>query len=264
MIPTGPRGKKSSGIPITSYGIILFTYDSGKEPKFLLYQRRDSYEYMDFLRGIWGNETRVSELLSLMSSDERERLQNYSFDELWNDLWVNHDCSIYNDGYDRGKKKYESIRSKLPDLLGRSKKHAYNPPPWGFPKGKKNTKSHEADVDCALREFTEETGLPTDKIKVWPIKAFSESYRGNNGKSYRTYYYIAECPTVLPVCKISTPNCIRKEAVSEEAADAIWVSYSTACSKIEPRRQSILKSVLHNITVHKNLSPFSTMSPKMS
>jgi len=61
------KKKKSynSSEPITSYGLILYTmgdsppsfgnwdlHDNNQEPYFLLYQRRDNFEYMDFLRGI--------------------------------------------------------------------------------------------------------------------------------------------------------------------------------------------------------------------
>jgi hypothetical protein len=90
--------------PITSYGIILFSRNENGI-LFLLYQRRDNFEYMDFLRGLWQSESQLPSLFELMSYDERDRLRNYTFDELWNDLWVKHDSKIYREGYSMAKNK---------------------------------------------------------------------------------------------------------------------------------------------------------------
>jgi 8-oxo-dGTP pyrophosphatase MutT (NUDIX family) len=38
----------------------------------------------------------------------------------------------------------------------------YEHPEWEFPKGRKN--KDESDIECALREFEEETGINRDKL----------------------------------------------------------------------------------------------------
>ena len=46
----------------------------------------------------------------------------------------------------------------LNDLIEESSKYErWEEPEWGFPKGRRNYQ--EKDYDCAMREFTEETGL---------------------------------------------------------------------------------------------------------
>ena len=148
--------------PITSYGLILFCFpenpgesSSSEEdiegPLFLIYQRRDNFEYMDFLRGVWVSEGQLPALFSLMSHEERERIRNYTFHELWNDLWVIQDCRIYKDGVTKAEKKYDSIKNQIPYLLDTTTSCIYHPP-WGFPKGKKNG-YHEDPLKCAIREF---------------------------------------------------------------------------------------------------------------
>lgn len=249
---------------IESYGLIPFTFSKTERiPLFLLQQRRDSYEYMEFMRGMWDTESKAFELLSCFSKEERERIRNYILTELWDDLWVLHDSDIYKEGFARAKKKYDLIKDKLGVALDSLSTLTDIEPPWGFPKGKKNRITgsslvrEESDIDCALREFREETRLSTDTLRLWNTKPFSELFRGNNNKLYSTHYYLAEFPETLPIKRIQTPGCIRQTAISEEAGDLRWMTYEEACLKLEPRRQNMLKKVLHLIeTRYQELSPF--------
>jgi len=62
-------------------------------------------------------------------------------------------------------------------------------PEWGFPKGRRN--SQESDYDCAIREFSEETGIPTSKLQnIRNIFPFEELFTGSNYKSYRHKYFL--------------------------------------------------------------------------
>ncbi len=51
-------------------------------------------------------------------------------------------------------------------------------PEWGFPKGRRIR--CESDLDCALREFNEETNIPQDSIHVFKNIVLSETFRGTN------------------------------------------------------------------------------------
>jgi len=233
------------------------------EPKFLIYQRRDNYEYIDILRGNWHTETRLKELMSALSNEERCRIREYTFRELWDDLWINHTSHIHADGFEKAQRKYDTIKSKIPTLMDSDGMYFNVEPPWGFPKGKKLNQDKETDLDCALREFSEETRLPSEQLSVWNVRPYMEAYKGNNNKPYSTYYFLAEVPNEMEVTKIDTPQCIRSEAVSEEAADARWMTCSEACLKLAPRRQAILKKITHLIrTKYSEYSPFFDFSPK--
>jgi 8-oxo-dGTP pyrophosphatase MutT (NUDIX family) len=60
---------------------------------------------------------------------------------------------------------------------------------WEFPKGRRNFK--EKDLDCALREFEEETGLPKKNIKmIENLIPFEEMFLGSNHKSYKHKYFV--------------------------------------------------------------------------
>jgi NUDIX domain len=242
--------------PITSYGIILFTKREDTI-KYLIYQHRDSYEYMEFLRGIWnGGEDYLIKILSLMSDEERKRLLTYTFDELWDDLWIEQDINIYRDGYEKAKRKFESVVSYLPSLISQIIPNVVSGPPWGFPKGKKNDIS-ENDLECALREFIEETKLNIEDIHLWEWPCFTEQYHGKTDKkNYATCYYLAEAKCELPISHIETPKCIRKFAVSEEASQVIWTTINESVGKLDHKRIDLLK-IIENIIInnYKEKSP---------
>lgn len=237
---TGYKKKPPPTKPIVSYGVILFTRKNGRL-RYLLYQRRDTYEYIDMLRGMWNTTDRLRELCTTISEEERERIRNHTFRELWDDLWVTHNVSIHLHGYEKAFKKFESYRDKIIEYINLPAAGGVQilDAPWGFPKGKKNDR--EADVTCALREFREETGMPSESLRVWDMKPYIEAYRGNNNKPYCIYYYLAESPGEMPVEKHETPGCIRPYAVSEEAADVKWFDFEDAYKLLDPRKAELLQ-----------------------
>ena len=61
---------------------------------------------------------------------------------------------------------------------------------WEFQKGRRNFQ--EKDLDCALREFEEETGLFKKNIKIIEnLLPFEEMFLGSNHKSYKQNQVIA-------------------------------------------------------------------------
>lgn len=235
------KRKKYIPEPITSYGLILFTIVKNK-PLFLLYQRRDNFEYMDFLRGMWTTESDLYLLFSNMSKEERQRLRDYTFSELWLDLWVDPvNCRIFKDGYSRAKRKYDSIKPHLIKILNSTISNVVEPP-WGFPKGKKNNFREEPKV-CAMREFTEETRIPSERINILNDNPFIENFKGSNGKTYETHYYLARIDEPVTTELMNTPKCIRKYTISEEAKDIKWFDFKDTLELLSDRRREILEEV---------------------
>jgi 8-oxo-dGTP pyrophosphatase MutT (NUDIX family) len=61
---------------------------------------------------------------------------------------------------------------------------------WEFPKGRRNYQ--EKDLDCAIREFEEETGISKYNIKIIEnLMPFEEIFIGSNHKSYKHKYFLA-------------------------------------------------------------------------
>lgn len=233
---------------IKSYGIVLFTIvenmDGTKKPLYLLYQRRDTYGYMDFMRGYW-NEYNIRNILSLMTRVELTRLKTYCFDDLWNDLWTTPNCRIFREGYSKSKRKFESIQERLPDIIDEIEPTVTRNS-WGFPKGKKNFEQ-EPEITAAIREFREETRFVNEKIDlIGPDVWFSEHYTGTDGKRYYTKYFVARCDKPYKVRYMSLPHSnIRNFSVSEEAERVNWFTFERTIDYLSDSavRQDILSEI---------------------
>lgn len=227
--------------PITSYGLIVYSRDTEGKNKYLIYQRRDTFEYMEFLRGCWTSRKHIPSLFSLMSREERERIRDYTFEELWDDLWVCKTCRVYREGFARAKKKFESIKQLIPNYLDETDTKTAEPP-WGWPKGKKN-KNSEDPIGCALREFEEETRIDKNFVKILDEPPYSERFKGSDHKTYATFYYLAYLENQCMPDYIHTPECIRKTMISEEVSNLKWISFEDACMYLNPRRINILRTI---------------------
>ena len=64
-------------LPITSYGIILFR-SSLKGLQFLMLRRKDSFGYIDFMRGKYSpyNVEHIQNIVNEMSINEKEKILN--------------------------------------------------------------------------------------------------------------------------------------------------------------------------------------------
>lgn len=227
-------------LPITSYGIILFTFNEYKVPKYLIVQRRDTIEYVDFVRGQYSyNDLKL--YLSRMTDDERWRIKNFNFDQLWEDLWINKEHRIYKKCYVKAKQKFEQIYDNLESILDETKS-TVNEPQWVFPKGKKNIR--ENAIECARREFLEETRMSLDETKLFFDKPFIERFKGSNGKSYSTHFYVTYSEKEMQKKLIET-NALRKNklTISEEISDILWLDLCEIKNKINERRYNILVNI---------------------
>ena len=186
-------------LPITSYGIIL-SRSSGEGLQFLMIRRKDSFGYIDFIRWKYSpyNIDQVQNCINEMSLQEKERLLNDPFDKLWKMMWGETSGIQYRNEESVSLKKFETIKAgvlvnnvlvTLSDLIKNSQS-TWNETEWEFPKGRRNYQ--EKDLDCALREFEEETGYSQkDIIIIENILPFEEIFIGSNHKSYKHKYFLA-------------------------------------------------------------------------
>jgi 8-oxo-dGTP pyrophosphatase MutT (NUDIX family) len=189
--------------PITSCGVILYkinpTYledNSLDKYQYLLIQRKDTLGFVEFMRGKYDelNKDYIIKLFETMTIGEVDRINNHTFDELWNMLWLNKNIKQYQTEYEISKKKFLNLKeskyfsfSKLLEVS----KIQYIEKEWGFPKGRRNLK--ETDYDCALREFEEETNYQEEDYSILRnIKPVEEIFYGSNNIKYKHIYYIAK------------------------------------------------------------------------
>jgi len=180
-------------LPIMSIGIILIR-KVDNEFEMLMIRRKDTFGYVDFLRGkyCFNNLFVLQNMINELTVKEKEIIDDDAFLQIMNNSSKNKKLE------DSIVKKWKMLRDgfeyndeiiNLKNLLDNSTT-SWSESEWGFPKGRRNYQ--EKDLDCALREFEEETGIHKSKIhlieNVLPIE---EVYIGSNLKSYKHKYYIA-------------------------------------------------------------------------
>lgn len=224
-------------LPITSYGIITFRHTE-KGIEYLMIRRKDSFGYIDFVRGKYSlnNIEQLLVTINEMSVEEKERILTLSFDELWREMWG--EDNIANGQYKNeeivSKRKFEQLKEgvyvnnglvTLGDLVSLSTT-SWRETEWEFPKGRRNQK--EKDIDCALREFKEETGIPSSDLTVIDnVMPFEEVFIGSNHKAYKHKYYLAFLNDNRHINELNNYQ-------PTEVSKLEWKSYENCMESIRP------------------------------
>jgi 8-oxo-dGTP pyrophosphatase MutT (NUDIX family) len=165
-------------------------------------RRKDSFGYIDFIRGkyIQHNVEQLQSIFNEMSVLERQNIQTNSFETLWRNMWGETNIgSQYKSEELSSQKKFDALKAGVQvngesitiDSLINSSTTEWLETEWEFPKGRRNFQ--EKDLDCALREFEEETGYAREQIKVVEnLMPFEEIFIGSNHKSYKHKYFLAK------------------------------------------------------------------------
>lgn len=234
--------------PITSYGIIALKYDGhtcspwksfcSQQPhlsgalmpgtlQVLLIRRRDSLSFIEFVRGKYSvtDKTYLYYLLKGMTQAEHEKLRTSTFQQLWNAMWGDMAHTHKND-YETSGRKYSMI-GPIGELLD-AHPTTWLEPEWGFPKGRKNPM--ETDIDCAIREFHEETNLGRYQYTLLQnVPPLTETFVGSNKVSYCHKYYLAICPSDL-----SVTICTHNPHMAREIGHIGWFTMEEALKKLRP------------------------------
>ena len=206
--------------------------------KFLLVQRKHSFSYVDLIRGKYdqNNKTEIKNLLSLMSKEEIDNILSNNFDFLWNNLWKKTSkYKIYEREADISREKFNVLKSyDLVELIDFD--NLYETPEWGFPKGRKD--KNEKNIDCAIREFREETAISSDKYLILNRLNTIEETVLNLDKVYKLVYYLG---LLCEESKLEINNDAKYEI-----GDLQWLSFEDVVQKIRPYFNDKLK-MIYNI-----------------
>ena len=251
--------------PVMSYGIVAVKFVENI-PYYLLIQRRDSMSYVEFLRGKYrlDDSSYIKLLIDGMTKEERARLLSHTFDTLWTNLWNSQNTRQYRNEYEAAKKQFETLKTTgntygkiLASFLAEAEIE-WPTPEWGFPKGRRNTS--ESVRTCALREFSEETGIAQSGVHLLSYDMYIEQYVGTNGIEYKQSYFIGYCNT-------DAHFEATDRVMTREIGNVAWLTYEQAMSRIRPTNkekrdmltkihkdvQSDLKPVLENFLLLNNL-----------
>lgn len=213
---SGKRGLQPH-YPIVSYGVIAIKGIPRKiqvninshermpritkqlyDIEYLMICRSNTFGYIDFMKGNYSlnNLVHVQVLLNEMTVSEKNDVLTLTFEELYRRLTKPSKQHI-NVRNDESKKKFEALRNgitisgeqmSLHTMIEYSDSQWINNE-WEFPKGRKNFK--EKDLECAKREFQEETGISCMNLQIINnVMPFEETFIGSNKKCYKNVYYL--------------------------------------------------------------------------
>jgi hypothetical protein len=166
--------------------------------EYLMICRSNTFGYIDFIKGNYSLNKldHVQVLINEMTISEKNDILVLTFEELYRRLTKPSKQHI-NVRNDESKKKFDALRNgitiseekiTLQDMIEYSDSQWINNE-WEFPKGRKNYK--EKDLDCAKREFQEETGISCANLQIINnVLPFEETFIGSNQKCYKNVYYL--------------------------------------------------------------------------
>jgi len=223
--------------------------------KYLMIRRRNSLNYVEFIRGKYDLEDLeyLRNIANFLTIKEKEDILNYDFEYLWNNFWGDN-YGINNNEFLDSKYKYETLKNGFYfkkneiniyinlDILFNDSENKYIEPEWGFPKGRRNLK--EKNIECAKREFEEETNINEAFYNILNLSPIEEIFLASNNIKYKHIYYIAQSISDINL-KIDKDN----KSQMIEISDLKWFSFNESYEKIRPyniERKYILLN-MHNI-----------------
>jgi 8-oxo-dGTP pyrophosphatase MutT (NUDIX family) len=308
-------------LPINSYGIIAFTFlnDAShlppispppgltmqtttptptptltstqiSKPKFLMIRRKDSFGYIDFVRGKYSpyNISQLQKIVDEMNMDEKGRLLAFYdspeptakfFNRLWTTMWgesspINKRIEKqYRNEEETAMKKFEIIARGIILPFSETPTHAHahstmlpsqttnlrdiilssqtnwTDAEWEFPKGRRNTPK-EKEIDCAFREFEEETGISCAALQIVDnVVPYEETFIGTNCKAYKYKYFLAYiAPKDIVLTRYQQNEVSKLECVTLEEAHNYIRHYSV-------EKKNIIQHINNTIMKYQFVTP---------
>ena len=254
----GERGHvfKTCKYPIISCGLVLLK--GTKEPfnlpvedtndvRMLMVRRKDSMSYMEFLRGKYdmSNPEYIHRLIQNMTIEEQRRIVEMPFLNLWTLLWGD-GRDVHSPEFYDAKEKFEALdRSRLVYEY----RSFWSEPEWGFPKGRRMR--GETDVDCAIREFYEETNISRAAYTLCKNLEFEEVFNGTNNVTYKHVYFIGFLTKDIDVKQKLTAVQRREISLVQ------WMSFDESRRTIRPhytRRMEVLNEIAAAVQTFETLA----------
>lgn len=201
------------------------------ELQILCILRKDTHALVDLLRGRYGsvkeandphirNEEREKMMSVWMGETtclERTWLKTMPFHQIWNRMFrrrpslhqeqmhsqlvLRNQCTSISSMNQDGQEQEVSLGTQLMQQSDSMNHHPHAE--FGIPKGRLERKD-KTTLDCAIREFVEETGFRAQDLTFHTYRTFEEEFIGTNGVSYKHIYWIAEISPHLRIPHMTT------------------------------------------------------------
>lgn len=260
--------------PVLSYGLLVFRFTNpswqlesslcdaittlnGAEKagtlQVLMIQRKDSLRFVEFIRGKYTikDTAYIKQLLSNMTAAERRLVITKSFPDLWCHVWGTTNPRNHRNDFEQSAAKFAQL-SESGDLARLLEETAplYETPEWGFPKGRRNL--NESDLECAIRECMEETGLRRTQLMIFDsVEPLTETFYGDNHVHYCHKYFPALVDaTTLPAYNPLNPHMTREIGAIE------WLTVDNALVRIRPDNVEKKEILLRASALFKSYVPY--------
>lgn len=190
---------------------------NGNKTEILLVCKRFTYSYNSFVHSRYnsGDNSALITLFNGMTVDEKLDILSLNFMQIWYRIWLN---SPRNTNYYIAKNKFET--TFLPDGGARLRKLITKSTNankiWEIPKGRR--RNNESELQCAIREFGEETGIAKKSYRIFPWAKRTYSYVDAGIRYANTYYFAFTKHNIEPHISFGIQEQI------DEISDIKWMS----------------------------------------
>lgn len=207
-------------LAIISIGVILYRTDEKNNIEYLMIRRKESFGLSDFMYCKHNNYNPIilQNIINEMTVSEKEIILNILNNNNEEDVIIPEQLKKKINIFNLNKDVYN-----IKNLIINSNTN-WTEPEWGFPKGRRNYS--EKELDCAFREFEEETGIPKENIDlIENIVPYEEIFIGSNYKTYKHKYFLA---------KTRNMNYDLSNFQETEVSKIEWKSYEKCMEEIRP------------------------------
>ena len=207
-----------------SYGIACFRFNPNKKRyELLMVKKKYTYAYARLINSNLNitNLSLISTLLNNVNNYEKSLLLSYDFGKIWYHLYnVDPDLQLCEEYMSQRYREMKSRFMKMINFIGREImtkliiNSYYSDSEWEIPKGRKELR--EGKINCAIREFAEETGIYHNRYDI--IDPIYESYKRviiKNKIEYNMHYYTAYIP--YEECHLLRPNQVNYTEIMDIA-----------------------------------------------
>jgi len=209
----------------------------------IMVRTKKTYNYIYLIRGLYTVDLEnIIQSINLLTKQEYENILTKDFSELWWELSNN----IID--YNNAKEQFNLLITYIIPQIQHRINIKYDYPEWEFPKGTRT--NNETNLECAIRNFKEETGLKCDKYTILDrLYPLTEIKQGLDGINYKHIYYIAVLNNNLSKIDLTFNNIIKNNIIKNNIENIQL--YSIGNSLLNIREYNIVR-----LELIKNLKLF--------